>query len=235
MVLMGGSKTQPRSIYSWTIGRCFCKIENVYLVQNLRQKEIARTGNYCKRPFHNNEGAYEYALIYVDMVNSDDSYEQQDQQLVRQAKYLEHKVETIIDDWREFGNIEAIKDDLNLVVITTHAAIEDATAHLITRHVIDDKFSDEAHDYVYSNMSQSHREQLLVSCGILSDSTRGKLGQFRGIRNAVAHEPFARLDWEEENVGKKLREATTALEHLTDATVDDGWMNEIIQRDEEKI
>jgi hypothetical protein len=169
------------------------------------------------------------------MADSGDRYEQQNRRLMEQVEYLERKVGAIIDDWREFRDIKAISDDLNLVIITIHAAIEESTALLITRHVIDNRISEGAHDYVYSNMSQSHREQLLVDCGILSESTRGTFGQFRGVRNVVAHEPFTQLNWEERNIGKKLQEATTALSRLTDAATDDGWMCEIIQRDKKKI
>lgn len=168
------------------------------------------------------------------MAESDDS-EEQDKQLMRQARYLSHKSEVIIDDWREFGNMGAIKDDLNLFIITTHAAIEDATTHVITRYVIDDRLSEDAYNYVYSNMSQSHREQLLTECGILSESTRGKFGHFRGLRNAVAHEPFVQLNWREQNIEDKIQGATTALERLTWGALDEDRMNEVIQKGNDKI
>ncbi|KAB1197732.1 MULTISPECIES: hypothetical protein [Haloferax] len=169
------------------------------------------------------------------MFDSDSEETEQNKTLMRQANYLSHKCDTIIDDWHEFGTMGAIKDDLNLFIITTHAAIEDVTTHIIIRHVIDEQFTDAAFDYVYSSMSQSHREQLLAECGILSDTTRGRLGEFRGLRNSVAHVPFVQLNWKDQNIEEKLVNATKALERLTHAALDEGRITEIVQRDDEGV
>lgn len=161
--------------------------------------------------------------------------EDDQERLLNQRSYLKHKHGLLVDKWDEFGSIGAIEDELYQVIINTHAAIEEATTHIIINYVIDDGFSDSAYNYVYSNMSQHHREKLLSECGILSNKTKGEMSYFRSLRNKVAHEPFARLDWNQDDIGEKLEDGITALDKLTEGATDAGLISEIKQRDGKRI
>ncbi|MFC6904015.1 hypothetical protein [Halalkalicoccus tibetensis] len=144
--------------------------------------------------------------------------------------HLEKEWSEMCDSWDDRGNIRSIEDDLIPLIISTHAAIEDLTAHLIITFVIKRKFSEGAFEYVYSGMSQSHREQLLANCGILSNETRGKLSDFKGLRNDVAHGTFMKLDWYRDNIQEKMDAAFEVLNAFEEAFTNSDLIDDIYER-----
>lgn len=147
---------------------------------------------------------------------------------------LEDQWKEIEENWDPLGNIRSVEDDLIPLIISTYAAIEDLTAHLILAFVTRDEFSDGAFDYFYSGMSQSHREELLVKCGILSSQTRGKIGNFKSLRNEVAHGTFMQLDWHRDDVPEKMNLAFEVLNRFEKAFTDIEFIEEIY-KGEDKI
>lgn len=142
------------------------------------------------------------------------------------VSHLKEDWEEICDEWDDWGNIQSVEDDLIPLIISTHAAIEDLTAHLILAFVIQEEFSEGAFRYIYSEMSQSHREQLLVRCGVLSNQTRGKLSDFKGLRNDVAHGTFLQLDWYRDDIPERMDLAFEVLNRF-----EEGFTNsELIER-----
>lgn len=146
---------------------------------------------------------------------------------VEDLSRLRLKVSQLEDEWREMqdewddrGNIQSVEDDLIPLIISTHAAIEDVTAHLILAYVIEESVADGAFDYIYSGMSQSHREELLVKCGVLSNRTRGRISNFRGLRNKVAHGTFQQLDWYRDDVPERMDIAFDVLNSFEKAFTD---------------
>ena len=118
----------------------------------------------------------------------------------------EFKGEKIIDKWGEFGSMTAIKDELFLFVIETYGEIEELTARIICRNIINEEYSDDAFDYVYSEMSEFHREKLLNHCGILENDISSDLDDFRGLRNKIAHKRGRGLDWQEDEIERIIRD-----------------------------
>lgn len=133
-------------------------------------------------------------------------------ELGRLIVYLGRRQDEIIEKWGEFGDIGTVREELTVFVITAHATIEELSTQIITDHVLNFKFSDRAYDYVYSGMSQSHREKLLSECGILSDQFCGKLGEFKGFRNRISHDPYPKIDWQDDGVEEKLKLAMNCIE-----------------------
>ena len=103
------------------------------------------------------------------------------------VSHLEEEWEAILDEWDDLGNIQSVEDELFQLIIQTHAAIEDLSTHLLLVFVVKEEFENSAFNYGYSGMSQGHREQVLISWGIISKQTQGRLGNVRGARNGVAH------------------------------------------------
>lgn len=132
-----------------------------------------------------------------------------------QSNHIDYQGKLIIDKWCEFGEMSAIHDDLFKFIIQTHAVIEELTAGIITKYVIEDEYSDAAYEYVYSGMSQHHREKLLSECGILEDSIKGYLGNFRGLRNRIAHKPEMNIDWAEDDIEDRIKLSIEIVEDLT--------------------
>lgn len=145
--------------------------------------------------------------------------------------YLEKEWSEICGSWDNRGNVRSLEDDLIPLIISTHAAIEDLTAHLIIAFVIKEEFSEGAFEYVYSGMSQSHREQLLANCGILSNETRGKLSDFKGLRNDVAHGRFMKLDWYRDDIQEKMDAAFDVLNAFEEAFTNPGLIEDIYEGD----
>lgn len=163
-----------------------------------------------------------------------DAYSESAEDLSR----LRLKIGLLEEEWREIDenydhrkNIQAVEDDLIPLIISTHAAIEDLTAHLILAFVVKEEFSEEAFDYFYSVMSQSHREELLVKCGVLSNQTRGKIGNFKSLRNDVAHGTFMQLDWYRDDVPEKMNLAFEVLDLFEDAFTDTELIDNIYYSD----
>ena len=134
--------------------------------------------------------------------------------------YLKSKGEKIIDKWEEFGSIDAIEDDLFLFVIETHGAIEEYTTRALCQQIIKDSYSDDAFEYVYSDMSQYHREKLLSQCGILEDTLSNDLDHFRGLRNQIAHNRGRGLDWEDDDIEETIRDAIEVLLELRSMVIE---------------
>ena len=148
-------------------------------------------------------------------------------QLRLAIKNFNKQWKTIHDDWNDYGNISDVKDELIPLIINTHAAIEDITAHTIVVYVVKDEFATDSFNYFYGQMSQSHRETLLVESGILSKNTRGKLGEFRALRNKVAHGTSERLDWYRDDVPERMNGAFEALDRFTSAFTDQQLIEDI--------
>lgn len=127
---------------------------------------------------------------------------------------FEWKGEKIIDNWEEFGSMDAIKDDLFLFVIETHGNIEELTTKIICQQVIDDDYSDDAFNYVYSEMSEIHREKLLSNCGILEDTLPNALDDFRRLRNQIAHNRGRGLDWQDDEIERIIRDVIGVRKEL---------------------
>lgn len=145
---------------------------------------------------------------------------------------LEEEWEEIYESWDDWGNIQAVEEDLIPLIISTHAAVEDLTTHLILAYVVQEEFADGAFEYVYSEMSQAHREQLLVQCGILSKQTRGKIGNFRGLRNEVAHGTFMQLRWHRDNIPEKMNLVFEVLNSFEEAFTDGDLIDDIYEGEE---
>ncbi|CQH64085.1 uncharacterized protein HHUB_4272 (plasmid) [Halobacterium hubeiense] len=154
--------------------------------------------------------------------DSDDST-----RLRMRVSHLEEDWESILDEWDDWGNIGSVKDELFQLIIQTHAVIEDLSTHLILVFVIKEEFQNGAFDYLYSGMSQGHREQLLVNCGILSKQTQGRLANFRGLRNEVAHGTHFHLDWWRDDVPERMNIAFEILDRMTDAFTDRELIDDI--------
>jgi len=127
---------------------------------------------------------------------------------------IEKQGEILIDKWKEFGSMDAIKDDLFLFVIEAHGVIEELTTRAICQNIIDDGYSSDAFNYVYSDMSQYHREKLLSQCGILDETLPNSLDNFRGLRNQIAHNRGRNIDWKGDNVEETVREAIDTVAAL---------------------
>jgi len=140
---------------------------------------------------------------------------------------LEEEWEKIYENWDHRENIQSVEDELIPLIISTHAAIEDLTAHLILAFVIKEEFSEGAFEYIYSEMSQSHREQLLVKCGVLSNQITGKLGNFKCLRNDVAHGTFLQLDWYRDDVPERINIAFEVLNSFEEAFTDSELIDRI--------
>ncbi|WP_436931506.1 hypothetical protein [Halosimplex halobium] len=152
---------------------------------------------------------------------------------------LRSMIESLEDDWRamesdwdDLGNINDVEDELIPLVISTYAAIEDITSHVLVAYVVKDGISNTAFDYIYSDMSQSHREQFLIRCNLLSRQTRGKIGNFRALRNKIAHGSTERLDWYRDDVPHRMNLAFEVLDLFTAAFTDSEFIDELV-RDEE--
>ena len=133
----------------------------------------------------------------------------------------------ILDDWNELGDISDVRDDLIPLIINIHAAIEDITAHAIVEYLVKDEFTSDSFDYFYEQMSQSHRERLLVECDILSKETRGKMSEFRALRNKVAHGTSERLDWYRDDVPERMNCAIEVLDRFTSAFTDQSLIEDL--------
>ena len=118
--------------------------------------------------------------------------------------------EKVIDKWNEFGEMSAIEDDVFLFVIEANGAIEQHSSRIICDYVISDEYSDDAFEYVYSQMSQTHRERLLSQCGILNDLW-GNLNKFRHLRNKIAHDRGEGIDWYGDNIEECINDAMDAV------------------------
>ncbi|MFB6188172.1 MAG: hypothetical protein ABEI86_15090 [Halobacteriaceae archaeon] len=119
---------------------------------------------------------------------------------------IEAKGEKLIDKWNEFGSMDAIEEDLFLFVIEAHGAIEELTTRAICQHIINDSYSDDAFEYVYSDMSEYHREKLLSKCGILEDTLPNDLDRFRGLRNQIAHNRGRNLNWQDDDIEEAIQD-----------------------------
>ena len=124
---------------------------------------------------------------------------------------IENRGKKLINKWGEFGEMSAVKDELFLFVIEAHGAIEELSARIICKQVINEDYSERVFDYVYSDMSQHHREKFLKECGILNNDILGRLSEFRRLRNRIAHNRGKNLDWQEDNIPDKIRIAIRAL------------------------
>jgi len=138
-------------------------------------------------------------------------------------------------EWDDLGNIEAVEDELIPLVISTYAAIEDITTHVLIAYVIKDSVSNSAFDYIYSDMSQSHREQFLIRCNILSRQTRGNIGEFRALRNKIAHGTSERLDWYRDDIPKRMNLAFEVLNQFTVAFTDPDRIDELVNNEDAKL
>lgn len=127
--------------------------------------------------------------------------------------HVESAGEKVIDKWREFGEISAVKPDLFLFVLEAHGAIEQYSSKVICECVIRDEYSDDAFEYVYGSMSQHHRQRLLSKCGILKQLWN-ELDNFRRLRNEIAHNRGQNIDWCDDNVEEAIRIAITAVKSL---------------------
>ena len=125
-----------------------------------------------------------------------------------------------------------MQDDLIPLIISTHAAIEDITAHLILAFVVKEEVAEGAFEYIYSGMSQSHREEFLVRCGILSNQTCGKISEFKGLRNDVAHGTFQQLDWYRDDIPERMNTAFEVLNRFENAFTDSQLIDSLIEGDE---
>ncbi|NEU56279.1 hypothetical protein [Halorussus sp. MSC15.2] len=145
---------------------------------------------------------------------------------------LEEKWQEMNEEWDDWGNIQSVEDDLFPLIISTHAAIEDITTHLILAYVVKDEVAEGAFEYIYSGMSQSHREELLVKCNILSNETRGKISRFKGLRNKVAHGTFQQLDWYRDEIPEKMDIAFEVLDSFEKAFTDRDLIDAIEEGEE---
>ncbi|AAV45600.1 unknown [Haloarcula marismortui ATCC 43049] len=143
--------------------------------------------------------------------------------------HLEEEWQEIYENWDDRENIRSVEEDIIPLIISTHAAIEDLTAHLILAFVVKDSFSERAFEYFYSGMSQSHRERLLVNCEILSNQTQGRISNFKGLRNDVAHGTFMQIGWHRDDVPKKMNDAFEVLNKFERAFTDREFIEEIYQ------
>ena len=143
------------------------------------------------------------------------------------VSHLEEEWEAILDEWDDLGNIQSVEDELFQLIIQTHAAIEDLSTHLILVFVVKEEFQNGAFNYLYSGMSQGHREQFLISCGIISKQTQGRLANFRGLRNEVAHGTYFQLDWWRDDVPERMNLAFEVLNRMTDAFTDREFIEDI--------
>lgn len=131
---------------------------------------------------------------------------------------VEHQGETLIDKWREFGSFDDIKSDLFVFVMEANGVIEEHTTRIVCNEVISDDFSNVAFDYVYSQMSQGHREILLSECGILTE-VWNELDEFRHLRNEIAHNRGENLELTDEFIEGAVRSAIDAVKALHEYTI----------------
>jgi len=160
-----------------------------------------------------------------------DSNSSDNDEYVDFVAYLDHKGKMLIDKWHEFGSISDIQNEFNEFVISTHATVEQLSSLLITEYVIDSRFSDLAHSYVDDGMSQSHRERLLQECNIFGGDIIGKLSEFRSLRNKIAHEPFAKIDWLKNDVENKINTILDVLKKLANALSDESIIKQAVESD----
>jgi len=127
---------------------------------------------------------------------------------------IEAQGENLIEKWEEFGSMDDVEDDLVLFVIEAHGAIEGLTSRTICNQIMDDEYSTEAFEYVYSDMSEFHREKLLNQCGILDDTLPNDLDDFRGLRNDIAHNRGRGLDWRDDDIETTIRDVIEVVKEL---------------------
>jgi len=137
-----------------------------------------------------------------------------DRELSYTAMSLTADKEKILEIWDEFEDVDMLRDEIKLFIVTAYATIEELTAEIISNHIIEEDFSDQIHDYIYSRMSQSHREQLLNKCGIYDDIFIGHLAEIRALRNKLAHEHKPSLDWEDDRIEDRMDLAINILKVL---------------------
>jgi len=130
--------------------------------------------------------------------------------------WLSKRKGVIVDNWREFGNMDAIREDLMLFTVYAHSTIEELSARLIAQHIIDDRFQDGGYQYAFSQMSQAHRERLMSECELVDDGLLGKLSEFETLRNKVVHEPHPHLDWKKDDIKRKLDHVVEVLQRISD-------------------
>jgi len=108
-------------------------------------------------------------------------------------------------------------DKLRAFIIYASGVIEVYCTKLIREEVIAADYQHQAYSYLLEDMSQTHRESLLSQCDLFDDSLCGSLGNFRGLRNKLAHQPHDPIDWDEENVPSKMTLGIDIIDVLYEA------------------
>ena len=117
--------------------------------------------------------------------------------------------------YHETGGMNTeIKDALTLFFVFSLSIIEEYSAQILAKYVISDKFQHDLYEYLDSEMTQAHREDLLNRCGFLNNSTLGHIGNIRGIWKTLVRNPHAPIDWKEDQLPSKMEVAIDVTEEL---------------------
>lgn len=128
---------------------------------------------------------------------------------------VEARKEAVEDLYEEKGTVSTeVTKELRAFVLFGYGFIELYTSEIILKYIIDDEMEAEARDYISNSMSQNHRERLLQQVGIFNDQTRSAIGDVRGLRGDLAHNPMASLDWEEKRVEPRMEKIIEVMSRL---------------------
>jgi hypothetical protein len=127
-------------------------------------------------------------------------------------KGRKRNIESLYDEAE--GMNSEIKDSLTLFFVFSLSIVEEYSAQILAKYVISDEFQHDLYEYLDSEMTQAHREELLNRCGFLDDSTRGRIGNVRGIWKKLVRKPHAPIDWEDDNLVSKMEIAIEATDEL---------------------
>jgi hypothetical protein len=108
-----------------------------------------------------------------------------------------------------------VKDKIRTFFVASLAIIEEHSAKLIYKEMVQKEYRN--HDILdeISSFSQSRREDILYNAGIIDGKLYSKMQDFRGTRNEVAHNYAQPLRWKEE-LEEKAEKGPDIFEEIHD-------------------
>lgn len=112
---------------------------------------------------------------------------------------LDERIEEIdtIDEMADVNPHPEVTDKIRSYFLTASAIIEDHSAKLIYKNVIDDSY--QSHDILdeLDKFSQARREQILFKSDLIDGELLNKMQEFRGVRNEIVHNYGQPMEWED--------------------------------------
>lgn len=124
---------------------------------------------------------------------------------------------------KERAVTDEIEQQLQIFFIFSHGMIEEYSAQLIQKYLVDGRFEQETYEYFHDKASQTHREKLLTQSGIFLDRNEGgirdDISEISPLRHDLAHQPTDPVGWDDMDITSRMATAIDGTNRLYEAEI----------------